>query len=183
MKLTTKRLILRDIKKSDAESIRKNINNLNVSRYLLAVVYPYKKSDAEWWTNHCKEQQKQKPRTSYEFGIIIKPNNRIVGGVGLNSINRKQKKADIGYWIAEPYWRKGYVSEAVKKLINFAFNKLSIEKIVIPTFVENKGSNALIKKIGGKLIRIKKKAVKAKSTGKTHNKSIYWVLKKDWKRD
>ena len=182
MKLITKRLILRDIQLKDAESIRKNINNLNISKYLLSVAYPYKKSDAKWWVNHCKEQQKQKPRTSYELGIIIKPNNKIVGGVGLSSINRKQKKADIGYWIAEPYWRKGYVSEAVEKLINFAFNKLGIEKIVIPAFVENKGSNALIKKIGGKFIKIKKKAVKAKSTGKTHDESIYWILKSEWKR-
>jgi len=148
MKLITPRLILRDIKPSDAQSIRKNINNLNVSKYLLAVAHPYTKEDAEWWVNHCAEQQKQNPRTSYELGIAIKPNNEIVGGVGLSFINRKQKKAEIGYWIAEPYWRKGYVSEAVKELINFGFNKLNIEKIIIPVFVENKGSNALIKKVG-----------------------------------
>ncbi len=182
MKLTTKRLILRDIKPGDAKNIRKNINNLNVSKYLLAVAHPYKKEDAEWWVNHCAEQQKQNPRTSYELGITIKPNNEIVGGVGISSINKKQKKAEIGYWIAEPYWRKAYVSEAVERLIDFAFDKLSIKKIIIPVFVENKGSNALIKKVGGRFIRVKKKAVKAKSTGKTHDENIYWILKKSRKR-
>jgi len=182
MKLTTKRLILRDIKLSDAENIRKNINNLNVSRYLLSVAHPYTKEDAGWWVNHCAEQQKQKPRKNYELGITIKPNNEVAGGVGIGSINLKQKKADMGYWIAEPYWRKGYVSEAVKKMIDYAFNKLDIEKIIIPAFVENKGSNALIKKVGGKFIRTKKKAAKAKSTGKTHDENIYWILKKGWRK-
>jgi len=181
MKLTTKRLILRDIKKSDANSIRKSINNLNVSKYLLAVPYPYTKENAEWWVNHCAERQKEKPKTSYELGITIKPSDKIVGGIGLSKVNKKEKTAGVGYWISERYWRKGYVSEAVKKIIEFAFNKLKLKELIIPVFVENTGSNALAKKVGGKFIKRKKKACIAKSTGKTHDENIYKITKGETK--
>ena len=116
MNLQTPRLILRDIKKTDAKSIRENINNLKISKYLLVVPYPYKKSDADWWVNKCAENQKKKPRTSYEFGITIKPNNKIVGGVGLSKIDKFQGKATLGYWLGKDYWRKGYMFEATKQI-------------------------------------------------------------------
>ena len=88
MKLETKRLIIRDIKPSDAKSIRENINNLNVLRYLLAVPHPYTIKDARWWVNHCAEKQKEKPRTSYEFGISIKLSNKIIDEGSVLDLNK-----------------------------------------------------------------------------------------------
>ena len=182
MKLSTKRLTIKDIKPVDADSIRENINNLNVSKYLLTVPHPYTKKDIKWWVNHCAEKQKEKPKTSYEFGISIKPSNKIVGGVGLSNINKEQGTAELGYWIGESYWRQGYVSEAVKELINFGFNKLKLRRLVIPAFIENKGSNALAKKLGFTFEGTLRKACKAKSTGKIHDEHIYGLLKSEWKK-
>lgn len=182
MKLTTKRLILRNIKLNDKDSIRKHINNLNVSRYLLTVPYPYTKKDAKCWVNHCKEKQKEKLRTSYELGIIIKPNKEVVGGVCVSKVDRDQGTADIGYWIAEPYWGQGYVSEAVTKLIDFAFSKLKLRRLTIPVFVKNVGSNSLAKKLGFKYVGTLRKACMAKSTGKIHDENVYSMLKSEWKR-
>ena len=181
MKLTTERLILRDVELSDAKSIRKYINNLNVSRYLLAVAFPYTKKDAEWWVNHCKEEQKKKPRENYEFGIVIKPGKEVVGGVGLSKVDLGQGTADIGYWIGEDFWRKGYVSEAIIKLIEYAFNELELRRLKIPAFVENEGSNGLAKKLGFKFEGTLRKACKAKSTGKIHDENIYGLLKEEWR--
>lgn len=182
MKLTTKRLILRYIKRADAESIRKYINNLNVSRYLLAVPYPYTKKDVEWWVNECQKRQGRKPRDSYELAITIKPDTKVVGGVGLSKVDKTNGTAEIGYWIAEPYWRQGYVSEAVIKMIGFGFNKLKLRRLVIPAFAENKGSNGLAKKLGFKYEGCLRQAAKCKATGKIHDENIYGLLKKDWRK-
>jgi RimJ/RimL family protein N-acetyltransferase len=182
MKLITKRLILRDIKKSDGDSIRKNINNINVSRYLLTVAHPYTKKDAEWWVNHCIEQQNKKPRTNYELGIAIKPNKEIIGGIGLSKIDEFQGTAEIGYWIGEGYWRKGYMAEAAEKIIGFAFNKLKLRKLNILVFAKNIASNALAKKLTGKLEGTLKKNCRAKSTGKLHDENIYGLFKDGWEK-
>ena len=182
MKLETKRLVLRDIKKSDAESIQRNINNIKVSQYLLVVPFPYAKSDAEWWVNHCEEKQRENPRTSYELGIVIKPGKEVVGGAGLSQVNFTEGSAHIGYWLAEEYWRQGYVSEAAKRLIEFAFEDLGLDKIIIPVFAENEGSNALAKKVGGVFVGRKEKAATAKSTGKVHDENFYEVTKESFRK-
>jgi ribosomal-protein-alanine N-acetyltransferase len=180
MKLQTPRLILRDIKKTDAESIRKNINNLKISKWLLVVPYPYKKSDANWWTNHCEEQQKKKPRTDYSFGIAIKPNNNIVGGIGLSKVDKYQGRATLGYWIGEEYWGNKYMYEATKQMINFGFNKLNLRRIDVEAFTENEPSNNLIKKLGFTYEGTMRKALKCKATGKILDGHYYGMLKKDW---
>ena len=180
MKLTTKRLILREVRKTDAESIRKYIDNLNISKWLLAVPYPYTKKDALWWVNECEKKQETKTRTSYELGLTIKPNDEVVGGIGLSHIEEFSGTAEIGYWIAEPFWRKGYMLEATKKLIDFGFNKLKLRRIELPAFSKNQGSNRLAKKLGFKFEGTLRKNEKAKSTGKIHDKNVWGLLKSDW---
>jgi len=39
--------------------------------------------------------------------------------MGISKINREQGTADFGYWIGENYWKKGYVSEGIRKLIDY----------------------------------------------------------------
>jgi len=80
MKLTTKRLILRDITMKDRESLVKHINNLNVSKWLLVVSHPYTMKDAKWFVNHCAEKSKDKPKTSYSFVIELKEKPGVIGG-------------------------------------------------------------------------------------------------------
>jgi hypothetical protein len=55
MILTTKHLILRQPKIKDAKDIIEGINNLNISKWLLVVPYPYTMKDARWYINHCAE--------------------------------------------------------------------------------------------------------------------------------
>ena len=124
MRLVTKRLILRDCTQEDAKDIVENLNNLNVSKWLLVVPYPYTMKDAKWWINHCKEQQKQKPRTNYDFSIVLKKENKVIGGIGLSNVDRFQGIASIGYWIGEDYWRQGIAKESLKEILDFAFYKL-----------------------------------------------------------
>jgi len=182
MKIETKRLILRDIGKKDEESIRKHINNLNVSKWLLAVSYPYKKKDADWWVSHCLENQKEKPRKSYNFGVVIKPNKEVVGGIGLTKVNREQRTAEIGYWLSEKYWKRGLMYEATLSVIKFAFNKLKLRKLIIRAYSKNRASNKLAKKLGaGKEGLLRKHAV-CKATGKIHDEIIFGLLKEEWRK-
>lgn len=59
MKLTTKRLILREWGDKFKKDSIEGINNINVSKWPLVVPYPYKLKDATWWINHCKEKRKR----------------------------------------------------------------------------------------------------------------------------
>ena len=151
MKLKTKRLVLRNLKKRDAKDLVKHLNNLNISKWLLAVPFPYTIKDSKWWINNCKKKAKEKPIKSYEFGIELKSKKEIIGGVGLLNIKQQQRTAELGYWLSQDYWKKGIMKEAVKKVINFAFNKFKLRRLTIPIYSENKASRALAKSLGFKL--------------------------------
>jgi len=182
MKIETKRLILRPPALKDAKDIVENINNINVSRHLLVVPHPYSLKDAKWFINHCKKKAKEKPRTTYEFSIELKEEGRVIGGFGVTKVDRWHGTADLGYWLGEKYWRKGYATEATEKIIDFAFNKLRLRRLRIPAFVENKASNEFARRLGFKLEGTLRKHCKAKSTGKIHDENTYRLLKEEWKK-
>ena len=182
MKLETERMILRYATMKDAKDIAEQMNNLNVSRYLLVVPYPYTLKDAKWYIGHCKERRKEKPTDSYSFSIELKSEKKIIGGIGIAKIDGFQGTAEIGYWLGEAYWRCGYGTESCKAIIDFGFNKFNLRKIKIPVFAENPSSNALARKLGGKIEGTLRKEARAKSTGKIHDENIYGILREEWEK-
>jgi len=182
MKLTTKRLILRNLKDKDLNDLVRNANNLNVSRYLSLVPYPYTKKDGKWFIEHCKKEARKRPRKNYELGIELKEEGILIGVIGLTGIDLFVKKVTLGYWLGENYWRKGIMSEAVRKVIDFAFNKLKLNRVEVGHYKENKGSKSIIVKMGFKKEGVFRKDARAKSTGKFHDSHFYGLLKTEWKK-
>ena len=129
MKLTTKRLILRAVTNKDIPDIVGNINNLNVTKWLSVVPYPYNKKDAKIWIKEKIKEERKKKRDSYQFVIELKSEKRVIGGMGIHHIDNFQGKARVGYWLGQKYWRQGYGSEALEALLSFGFKKLKNVKI------------------------------------------------------
>lgn len=182
MKLQTKRLILRPLKDSDAKNIVENINNLNVTKWLLVVPYPYTLKDSKKWIKENKKKWKKKKKESYGFGIELREEKSIIGGIGIHNFNKFQGKASIGYWIGEKYHKKGYGTEALDALLKFAFNKLKLRKIEAGVFAGNPSSGKLLEKFGAKQEGLKRKSDKCKADGKIKDEIIYGILKEEWKK-
>ena len=56
--------------------------------------------------------------------------------------------AEIGYWLAKPYWKKGIMSEAVKKICEIGFNEFGLSRITANVFEQNIGSARVVEKCG-----------------------------------
>jgi len=181
MKLTTKRLILRPLKNSDAKSIAENINDIDVTKWLLVVPYPYKLKDAKDWVKHNKEKWKKRKKEDYTFGIEFKEEKKIIGGIGIHKIDKFQGKADVGYWLGKKYWNKGYGSEALKAILDFAFRKLKLRRIEAGVFVGNPSSGRLLEKFGAKREGLKSKACGCKADNKIKDEYFYGLLKEEYK--
>lgn len=83
--------------------------------------------------------------TGFESWMIIKKDtNEIIGDVGFKGYNTIFHKADIGYGIIEAERKKGYASEAVKGLINWAFTSENLELITATTLINNTDSIKLL---------------------------------------
>ena len=87
-------------------------------------------------------------KRAIRWGIIIKENNKFIGTLGLNSLQLKNKKAEIGYEIHPSYWRKGYTSEAIKEVLHYSFQELDLNRIGAVVFLENQASINLLEKLG-----------------------------------
>lgn len=180
MEIKTSRLILRDLRSSDLANLVEQANNLNVSRTLLLVPYPYTMKDGKWFVSHCITEAKKKPRENYEFGIELRSERGIIGMVSLTNVDEFQKKATIGYWLGEDHWGSGIMSEAVESLVNFGFRKLKLVRIDSEVYVGNTGSKKVLEKAGFTYEGLRKKYSRAKSTGEFRDSEIYGLLRGDW---
>ena len=179
MKIITERLILRDLKRTDVKGIQINANNIKIAKYIPPFPYPYSLKDAKNFISHCIKESKKKPRENYEFCIELKSENKVIGMIGITKVDRFQGTCTIGYWLGEKYWRQGIISEALKTLIGFSFNKLKLRRINIEAFRDNKASNDLIKKIGFIYEGTLRKNDGDKATKKIHDEVKYGMLREE----
>jgi len=180
MQIETKRLILRPPKKSDCKDIVEGIGDIDVSKNLSVVPYPYKKTDALWWINKSKKDWRKKE--SYHFLIELKSEKKVIGATGISKAKDKDKVCTTGSWINNKYWRRGYILEAKIPVIDFIFDKLKLRKIETSAFLGNKASQKMSKKLGFKKEGLKRKSIVCKSTGKIHDVVIYGLLNEEWKK-
>ncbi|MFH1916968.1 MAG: GNAT family protein [Nanoarchaeota archaeon] len=181
MEIKTNRLILRDLRMSDAKSIAKHANNLNVTKNLLVVPHPYRLSDARSFLSRNLRKLKKKTRESYSLGITFKGADEVIGIVTITDVDAFHRTATLGYWLSEEYWRKGIMSEAARAIIDFAFKKLKLRRINVSAFTGNPASNGLIRKLGFTHEGTSRKKVRSKATGIIHDEHDYGLLREEWK--
>ncbi|MDF2038458.1 GNAT family protein [Cytobacillus oceanisediminis] len=143
--LETKRLMLREILKEDAESIYACFSNDNVTRYYgQETLERMEQAEAivAFFANSYREKR------GIRWGIELKGKKGIIGTVGFNALSLKHKRAEIGYEIHPEHWRKGYTFEAVSKVIQYGFEELDLTRIGAVVFMENEASNKLLTRAG-----------------------------------
>jgi [ribosomal protein S5]-alanine N-acetyltransferase len=93
-------------------------------------------------------QKNYNEKRGIRWGIILKENQRFIGTIGLNGLQLKNKRAEIGYEIHPHYWRNGLTSEAIEEVLRFSFEKLDLYRIGAVVYPENEASFKLLEKKG-----------------------------------
>jgi RimJ/RimL family protein N-acetyltransferase len=74
---------------------------------------------------------------------------RAVGGIGLEGVGRSPPhRAEIGYWLAKPFWGRGVMTAAVRAVCTHAFDELGLGKITAHVFSFNEASARVLVKAG-----------------------------------
>lgn len=148
----TDNLVLRKLKLSDVDDLVEQGNDYDVHYFSFFLMkYPFTKEEA---ILVVKEEDHVK--NLKRFGIELKETGKIIGVTDLYNINLKSKKLKLGYWIGKNYRRKGYADEAVKKVIEYAFENYDVNEIIATTLTDNDPSmNLLIKNgfVRGKILK------------------------------
>lgn len=146
--LRTKRLLLRSLRPDDAAPLFALFNNWNVIRFLSAPPWPYTPADAEWFVNQAVARS---PELN-EDALAITRDGAFIGVIGarLREANVLQRGAgpNIGYWIGEPFWGLGFMSEAVEAVVQHLFALTTTDAIYSGAFSENAASLRVQEKAG-----------------------------------
>ena len=147
IELHTENLVIKKPSEKHLKSLIKELNNWNISKWLIEVPYPYSIDDAKYWVKKTKQDQ-------YSLNIYLK--NKLIGGVSLSN-QRENSKWELGYWIGEEYWGNGYAIEACENLISYFFRNTNNSTIYASHMKDNIKSKKIIIKLGFKLVSSGKK--------------------------
>ena len=85
----------------------------------------------------------------YAFLIIRSSDNALVGGLTLANVRRGVAQAgSLGYWMGQPFVRRGYMTAAVRAVIPFAFGTLRLHRVEAACIPTNTASNRLLENTG-----------------------------------
>ncbi|MBK6914169.1 MAG: GNAT family N-acetyltransferase [Ignavibacteriales bacterium] len=145
--LESERLLFREFLLSDSKDLYLIESNDAVVRYMdkhkMESI-----NDSENYIRSCRESYKTE--NSIEWGIIEKSSNSFIGYFGFWRIVKAHCRAEIGYSLNPGYWGKGYMTESLKTLLLYGFNKLKLHSIEANVNPKNKNSIKLLEGIGFK---------------------------------
>lgn len=148
MELDTKRLILRPIEEADSDLLYPLINNLDVAIHMLNIPNPYPDGMLLSWIRATRESMEHNERL--DLTIILKATGAPIGVCGINQINWEHMNAEIGYWLGQPYWGNGYMTEAVVNMLDYGFDDYDFYRMYARCLMSNPASARVLEKSGMK---------------------------------
>jgi len=142
------RVLLRAARDTDAdEFVRATIESVaTVGRWMGWARPDYTLEDALAWIAFCREARSG--GEAYEVVICDPTDGRLLGGCGLNNIDRLHRRANLGYWIRASAEGRGLASSAAETLARAALRDGGLVRIEIVADVRNVGSQRVAEKIG-----------------------------------
>ena len=157
--LETKRLELRKLKASDYIDMYEYAKKDTVTKYLLWRSHP----DAQYTKDYLRYVQTQyRAGEFFDWAIVLKRSGKMIGTCGFARFDYDNNSAEIGYVINPLYWRRGYATEAVQRVIDFGFSKLNVHRIEARYMIGNDASRHVMEKCGMKFEGVHKSSLYVK---------------------
>jgi len=143
--LTTKRLILREWRETDAQSLYKYASDPKVG------------PRAGWPPHKSVEESLEVIRNVFSvegtWAIELKRSKKVIGCVGYlpsrcSNLNINEDQCEVGYWVGRPYWNKGICTEALRAVIDYCFNVKGFTVLWGDYFLDNPASGKVMLNCG-----------------------------------
>lgn len=154
MQIVTGTSLLRDWTADDIEPLAQHANNPRIAAMMRdAFPSPYTPADASRFIALAAD-------TSSHLYLAIDVAGEAVGGIGVQPLDGVHRRtAEIGYWLAEPFWGRGIVTDAVRALVPVAFAAFDIVRLEAAIFSNNPASMRLLEKCGFTREAVHQKAI------------------------
>lgn len=123
--LETNRIVLRQITDADLPNIFKGLSNPEIVKHYAVSFHTEEetKEQMEWYADLEKNE------TGIWWAVCSKDDGRFLGAGGLCDVSKQHKKAEIGFWLLQENWGRGYMSEAMTLIHKHSFNEMGLHRI------------------------------------------------------
>ena len=167
-------ITLRALSNADLPAVLPLIQDPAVAATTLRIPSPCTEVDLERWFK--QHQQDTKQGKSARWAVITEPST-FVGMVKL-AFRPEFESAELGYWVGRPYWGQGYATEAARRVIEYGFEELKLNRIETHAMVHNGASFRIFDKLGMQPEGYHRQLIK--KAGKFIDVKSYSVLRSEW---
>jgi [ribosomal protein S5]-alanine N-acetyltransferase len=161
---------------ADATALVKHADNLNVARHLRdRFPHPYTPADARRFLESIVVAR---PITTFAIDV----SGEAIGGIGFSpGTDVERFSAEIGYWLAEPFWGRGIATEALRLVSDYAFASCNVLRLFALPFADNARSTRVLEKAGYTCEGI----LRASSVkfGAPRDQALYALVNERWRTD
>lgn len=173
-KLIGKKVYLSPINVEDAEQYCQWLNDFEVAQNLLIFDQQLSLEKEKVILNNMQKNDAQ------VFSIVDLKTDKLLGNCSIFRINLRNRKAEVGIFIGnKEFWNKGYGTEALSLLVDYGFNILNLNNIMLEVFDFNQRAFKAYQKVGFKLIGKRREAIIL--AGKKHDEIYMDILAEEFK--
>ena len=144
-KLYTERLILRKLTINDSKDIFLFTSNEKITEFLSWSSHKSETDTKQFLKSVLKNYELNIPA---QWGIELREEKKIIGIAGFISFSSEHNKGEIAYILSPYYQNKGYMTEALKKIVGYSFNDLGLVRLSARCEIDNFASEKVMQKIG-----------------------------------
>jgi RimJ/RimL family protein N-acetyltransferase len=141
--LTGTRVVLRAFRIDDVPAVLAYASDTEVTRHLEWEAY-----DDPAMAAAFIRSTHNGPPTWYAYAVSDRETGALVGGADLRVVSPRDRRGEVGYGLARPYWGRGYAAEAAALLVRFGFARLGLVRIQALCAVDNVRSLRTLERVG-----------------------------------
>ena len=172
--LETERLILRPMRMSDARDLFAYAQDPEVSRHVLWDTHRSLGESRQFLRGALRQYRRGQPSS---FAITLKDSGRMIGTIGFMWLNLDHQSAEVGYSLSRDYWNRGIMTEALRQVVAFGFERLRLNRIEAQHEVDNPASGRVMAHVGMQYEGTLRKRIKNK--GRYVDVALYAILRED----
>lgn len=136
-------LVLRLPTVDDLEAIAAACQDPAITRFT-RVPWPYTVDDARWFVEMAADDA----AAGESLSLVVHDDTGLVGSCGLPRVDRRDRAAEVGYWVAPQARRRGVATRASRAVCRWAFDVAGFERLMLQASTINPGSNGVARSLG-----------------------------------
>jgi RimJ/RimL family protein N-acetyltransferase len=135
---------LRAFEEHDIPSISAMFNDPEVLYHLDQVVFPQpEEGTRDWWESIRGSADQQ-------VFVIETLDGNLIGACDLRDVSDRSRTASLGIWIGQPYWGRGYGTDAVRTACRFGFQEMNLQRVELHVHETNQRGRRAYERAGFK---------------------------------